>query len=81
MNAMTCDELLDLLLDFLEGEMEAARKAACEEHLCGCRSCVVYVETYRATITVTRALPACDEGLPPGFEAKLRALLAAERFG
>jgi anti-sigma factor RsiW len=76
--AMTCSELADLVLDFVGQELDAEQRAEFEQHLCGCPDCVVYVEAYQVTITLTRSLPRCDEGLPPGLEAKLRAALAAE---
>ena len=80
MTAMTCSELADLILDFIGQELDADRRAVFEQHLCGCPDCTVYVEMYQATITICRMLPRCDEGLPPAFEAKLRAALAAEGF-
>ena len=79
MTTMTCTELVDLILDFVGQELEPARRAVFEEHLCGCSGCTVHVEMYVATITVSRALPHCDgdRALPPGLEDRLRAAVAA----
>ncbi len=75
--SMTCEELVDLLIDFVGGDLEAAQRTALEQHLCGCKTCVVSVELYKATITVTRALPRCEAPLPPAVEARLRAAISA----
>lgn len=80
MITMTCSELADLVLDFLGEELDADRRAVFEQHLCGCSDCTVSVEMYRTTITICRVLPKTDGGLPPAFEARLRAALAAEGF-
>ncbi len=74
---VTCVELVELIFEFVAEELDADCRAACEEHLCGCRTCVVSVELYRATVVVTRALPRCEAALPPGFEARMRAAVEA----
>ncbi len=72
---MSCEELVNLLLDFYGGDLTAEQRAEIEEHLCACPPCVQYVEEYRLTIQVTRLLPKNDP-LPPAFEQRLRAMLA-----
>jgi len=74
---VTCQELVDLLLEFVGDEVSPELRATIEEHLCGCPPCVRHVEEYHLTIRVTRLLPRHDR-LPPAFEARLRAFLAAE---
>ncbi len=72
---LTCEELVDLLVDYLGGELPDEQVDAIKSHVCGCGSCGVYIETYQLTITVTRALPRCEAPLPPSCEARLRAAL------
>jgi anti-sigma factor RsiW len=72
---VSCEELVDLLLDFVGGDLSPEQRAAIEEHLCGCPPCVRHVEEYHLTIRVTRLLPKHDP-LPPAFEQRLRAALA-----
>ena len=72
---MTCEELVDLLLDFVGGEVTPEQRAVIEQHLCGCPPCGRHVEEYSLTIRVTRLLPKSDP-LPPALEARLRAALA-----
>jgi anti-sigma factor RsiW len=74
---MTCNELLERLVDFLGGELVAEHKETVEVHIKGCPKCESYVATYRRTVTITRALPKCDK-VPPAFEARLRKLLESE---
>jgi anti-sigma factor RsiW len=72
-----CVEIIGLLIEYVEGELPADRRAEFERHMCGCLPCHVYLETYQATIRLTRALPKC-EPLPPEFEKRLWAMLDAE---
>lgn len=71
---LTCEELVDLMLDFVGEELPDDRVSAIKAHLCGCQPCVVVVQKYRFTILMSRSLPKC-EPLPSAFEAKLRASL------
>ncbi len=71
-----CSRLADLLLDFVSGELPDDQRELLEAHLKACPPCVVHVETYRVTISLTRKLPC--RSLPPDFERRLRELLARE---
>ncbi len=71
---LTCEDLVDLMLDFVGEELPDEQVNAIKVHLCGCPPCIVVVQKYRFTITMSRALPKC-EPLPTAFEAKLRASL------
>lgn len=75
---VTCEVLIGFLLDYLEGELPAARRRAFEEHLAECDSCVAYLASYRETIRLARAAwePArrAAEEIPPELA---RAILAA----
>lgn len=73
---MTCQELVDLLCDFIAEELSPERRAHIEQHLQKCPPCVVFVETYRLTIHLTRKLP-CTE-LPPHLAQRLQAALQAQ---
>jgi anti-sigma factor RsiW len=69
--APTCQELAELISDYLEGVLPPARHALVDLHLAGCRNCTLYVEQMRATVTVTRRLGAAD--IPPAIEGELLA--------
>ena len=55
-----CDECVDLLIDYLEGELPPERARALEIHLDLCPSCVSFVNTYRGTVNIARTLQADD---------------------
>ena len=71
-----CSKLADLLFDFVSGELPDDQRELLEAHLKACPPCVVHVETYRVTITLTRKLPC--HALPPEFERRLREVLVRE---
>jgi hypothetical protein len=73
---VTCDELADLLPDYVAGTLTVAVLDVFRLHLCECCGCVVLVEQYTFTIKVSRALPKA-EPLPAALEARLRAAVAA----
>lgn len=74
---MNCQELIELVSDFLNDELAAEQRLLVEQHLGGCRDCHVSIELYQATIRVTQALGRCGcDPLPVTFEARLRAVVA-----
>jgi anti-sigma factor RsiW len=73
MTEITCRQLVELLIDFITGELPPEHQQRIEKHLRECPPCVTYVETYRLTIQLTRRLP-CQPP-PPGLAVKLRKAL------
>ena len=74
---MTCQELLDLLNDYVGEELVVEQRQTVEFHMTGCKDCTIRVETYRHTVRLARALPRCDK-LPPNVEERLRRALERE---
>ncbi len=72
--AMDCNELVELVTDYLEGALPAAAVDALEQHLALCDGCRAYVDQMRATIALSGRLPA-----PAVPEAVLDELLAIFR--
>jgi len=72
---MNCKELVELLLDFVAGELAPPRRAELEQHLGCCGPCQAYYETYQITIRLSRKL--CCRPLPEGLEQKLWAVFRA----
>lgn len=73
---MTCEELAELLHDYVGGELVIEVRETFEVHFNGCGKCGPLVHSYTYTARVARKLPKC--GLPPEVEARLRAKLEAE---
>jgi anti-sigma factor RsiW len=71
---MTCCELAELLLDYVNGELPPEQCERICMHMQLCPPCVTYVETYCLTIRLTRRLP-CSP-LPPQLAQRLEVVLA-----
>ena len=76
---MTCRELFDFLMAYLEDELPPERREAFEAHLAICPPCVNYLDTYRETIKLGKAV--CerdDDPVPDDVPEKLiEAILLA----
>jgi anti-sigma factor RsiW len=70
---INCRKLVELLIDYVSGELAPEHRELVEKHLGRCRPCVAYVETYQLTIKITRQLPAAP--IPPGLHERLKASL------
>ena len=55
---MTCQELVELVTDHLEGALPAHDQARFDAHLAECPGCARYVAQIRTTIDVVGATPA-----------------------
>jgi anti-sigma factor RsiW len=77
---MTCQELVELVTEYLEGTLPHADRARFDDHLQECRYCVTYVEQMRITID---ALGALDETQlsPAARDALLSAFRDWKRSG
>jgi anti-sigma factor RsiW len=53
---ITCQELVELVTDYLEGSMPPHARLRFEEHIAFCSPCVRYLEQMRETIAVTGTL-------------------------
>ena len=52
---ITCNEFEDFILAYLEGDLSTAKKRTFELHLKLCRSCRLYLATYKRTMAATDA--------------------------
>ncbi len=62
---ITCRDLVEMVTDYLEGQIAAVQRHAIEAHLGDCPGCDEYVEQMRLTIGALRGL-ASDERLEQG---------------
>jgi anti-sigma factor RsiW len=70
--ALSCQELVELVTDYLEGALGEADLRRFERHIAGCGGCTRYLEQLRATIRIAGTITTDD--LSPAAE---RALLEA----
>jgi anti-sigma factor RsiW len=57
---LTCQELAELITDYLEGALTRWQRARFTLHIAGCRNCRRYVEQMRATIAIAGRIRAED---------------------
>ena len=58
--ALSCQELVELVTAYLEGALPAPDRARFEEHLASCTGCHRYVEQMRTTIRLVGRLTPSD---------------------
>jgi anti-sigma factor RsiW len=68
-NELSCQELVELVTDYLEEKLPAAERARFEAHLVGCSGCQNYLEQMRKTIQVVGKLR--EDHLTPESKAAL----------
>jgi anti-sigma factor RsiW len=67
--SLSCQELVELVTDYLEGALDTALQQRFEQHIGNCDGCNEYLEQLRQTILIAGTLSA--EDLPPDAERTL----------
>jgi len=75
---ITCRQLIDFIVDYVEGTLDEMERLDFERHLSVCRSCVAYLESYRETMSLTHIL-ATDEPLDDVPEELVITILARRK--
>jgi len=68
---LTCEELVELVTEYVEGTLSADDQTRFERHLSICPGCRTYLEQFRETIAITGELR--EEDVPPPARAELLA--------
>jgi anti-sigma factor RsiW len=69
--SLSCQELVELVTDYLEGALGPADLRRFEEHIDRCAGCTRYLEELRATIRIVGTITTDD--LSEGMERELLA--------
>jgi anti-sigma factor RsiW len=69
--ALSCQELVELVTDYVEGRLPGPDHARFDAHIGACEDCSAYLEQIRATITISGTLSQAT--LPPGAADALLA--------
>ena len=69
---LVCQEMVELITDYLEGTLSRTQRRRFEAHLAGCEHCTEYLGQMRATIRLTGRLRA--EDLTPEMQEEFAAL-------
>ena len=56
LSAKTCKELTELISDYVTDQLEPSLKREFEQHLSICPDCVNFLNSYKKTASLTRAL-------------------------
>jgi anti-sigma factor RsiW len=68
---LTCQEIVEIVTDYLEGALPDGERRRFEEHLAGCQGCRRYLDQMRLTVLATGRLT--EESLAPDVRADLLA--------
>jgi anti-sigma factor RsiW len=66
---LVCQEVVELISDYIEGTLPRSQRRRLETHLSGCEHCSEYLEQMRATIRLTGRLRTSD--LTPAMRDEL----------
>jgi anti-sigma factor RsiW len=76
---LTCQELVELVTDYLEGVLPPADRSRFEAHLAGCRGCRAYLRQVRQTIRLAGRLT--DDAVPAATKQRLLDAFRAWKSG
>ena len=80
---LTCRDFVEVIMAFLDGELDAAQRALFDAHLAACPDCDHYLDSYKTTVALGKSI--CDpEGIDGPVpldvpEELVQAVLAARR--
>jgi anti-sigma factor RsiW len=69
---LVCQEVVELISDYIEGELPRSERRRLEAHLSGCEHCSEYLAQMRTTIRLSGRLRTSD--LTPEMRDELTAL-------
>jgi anti-sigma factor RsiW len=68
---LTCQEMVELVTDYIEGRMDDSTRVRFEEHVAECDACTLYIQQMRQTIIALGRIPA--ESISSEAEEELMA--------
>lgn len=84
MNKVNCQQCIDFLADYLDGELPAEQRDFFEKHLTMCPPCKEYLESYQRAIQLGRKCECeceCDSAAQPMPEELVKAILDSLKRG
>lgn len=72
-DAMDCQKLLDLLVDYIDEELDPRQHLELDEHLAKCPPCVDFLDSYRRTGSACRE--ALQAQMPEAMKTRLSEFL------
>jgi predicted anti-sigma-YlaC factor YlaD len=71
-SSIECRQLVEMVTDYLEGDLDPVDHASIEHHLSFCDDCPAYVRQVRVMLELTRSLGSGEE-VPAAFVDELAA--------
>lgn len=68
---LTCAEVIDFVMAYLDHDLPDAQLTAFEQHLAVCPECVAFLKTYEATVQLETAAQTPPVQLPPELIAAI----------
>lgn len=75
---ITCRQLIEFIAAYVGGELDETSRADFERHLSVCASCRAYLQSYRETMELTRAL-ATEDAVEDVPEELVKTILSVTR--
>lgn len=72
----SCKEVVKLLSDYIEGECSPEVETLIDAHLADCPDCIAFVNTFRKSMAMTKALNYSD--IPDDVRVRLRRVLGRQ---
>jgi anti-sigma factor RsiW len=69
---MNCQQLVELVTDYLEGRLPDAEREQVEAHIAACENCTAYIEQMRLTLFALGRIP--EETVTPAVRDELIAV-------
>lgn len=76
---LRCRDIVELLGEYLDGDLDPVTAEALKAHLADCRECMAFIKTYRETVRLTRQLK--EDELPPALRDRLLTFLRQRPHG
>jgi len=76
---MRCEDLVGIIIDYVEGGMDPVLKEEFERHMGDCDSCLAFFETYQKTRELVREI-ACDD-IPQEVQFRVKDFLKKNIIG
>jgi predicted anti-sigma-YlaC factor YlaD len=73
-----CQECVDLLTDYLEGNLDLDVKERLDDHLAGCAPCINFVKTFERSADMTHRLREQQVDVPTAVQKRLKSFLRQE---
>lgn len=77
LEAMSCQQFVEIVTDYLERQLDEARRLWTDEHLADCDACRAYLEQMRQTIAALRGLG--DQTLDAAQREQILAAMRSAR--